>query len=131
VSVSSRVIALAVVGLLVAAGAAFAIGRASAGDADSSPDPAGAAEIEAPAGQVDTPKLQSVGAVPNLKEPPASSSGGATASPDTGTGSSPPTGTGVPSGTPDTSTPPPTDPDPVPPPPDSPAAPPPPPPGEG
>jgi outer membrane biosynthesis protein TonB len=81
VPVSSRVIALVVVGMLVAAGAGFAIGQSSA-SGDESSGPAGVPEIDVPAGVSDTPQLQTVGAVPNLEEPPQSSSGGATASPD-------------------------------------------------
>jgi hypothetical protein len=125
VRVTSRVTALAVVGLLVAAGAAFAIGRATAGESESS-DPAGVRGIDVPAAVSDTPGLRAVGALPDLKEPPPSSSGGATAAPDSSPSepapSEPPTST-PPTSTPPTSEPPAPQPQPEPPPP--------PPPGEG
>ena len=89
--VSSRLIAL-VVGVLVAAGAGFAIGQSAASD-DESSDPAGVPGIEVPAAVSDTPQLKAVGAVPNLKEPPQSSSGGATASPDSTPSTSAPSDT--------------------------------------
>jgi hypothetical protein len=125
VRVNSRLTVLAVVGLLVAGAAAFAIGMATASESDSS-DPVGVPEIEAPAAVSNTPALRDVGALPDLKEPPPSTSGGATATPDS-TPSEPapsePPSSAPPTSTPPTSEPPAPQPQPEPPPP--------PPPGEG
>jgi hypothetical protein len=88
VRVSSRLVTLAVVGLLAAAGVAFVIGRATASESDSS-GAAGVPKIDVPTAVSDIPALRDVGALPELREPPASSSGGATASPES-TPSEPP-----------------------------------------
>jgi type VI secretion system secreted protein VgrG len=126
VQVSSRLMTVAVVGLLVAAGAAFAIGRATASDGETSGS-TGVPGIDAPTAVADTPALRDVGGLPALKEPPASSSRGATASPD-----STPSEVTPSEPTPIEPTPPdPTPPDPTPPDPTPPEPPPPPPPGEG
>lgn len=86
---SSRLTVLAVVGLLVAGGAAFAIGMATASESETS-DGAGVQEIDAPTAVSDTPALRDVGALPGLKEPPQSGSGGGTAAPEGSTPSETP-----------------------------------------
>jgi hypothetical protein len=129
VRVTSRLVALAVVGLLVAAGVAFAIGRATASESESS-GAAGVPEIDVPTAVSDTPVLRDVGGLPDLRAaPPASGSGGAVSTPDSTPSDSIPPPAEPPTSEPPTSEPPtsePPPPDPV-----APAPPPPPPPGEG
>lgn len=120
--ITSRLVTLAVVGLLVAAGVAFAIGRATASESESS-DAGGATEIDVPAAASNTPVLQDVGALPDLRAAPQTSgSGGATATPD-----STPSESAPPAAEPPTYEPPTPEPTPSP----EPEPPPPPPPGEG
>jgi hypothetical protein len=124
VRVTSRLVTLAVVGFFVAAGVAFAIGRATASESTSS-GVAGVPEIDVPAAASNTPVLRDVGALPDLQAaPPGSGSGGAAPTPDSTPPESTPPTTEPPSYEPPTYEPPPPDPpEPVPPPP--------PPPGEG
>jgi hypothetical protein len=85
VRVNSGRLALALVGLLVAAGGAFAIGRATA--TDSEPAAAvGAKAIVVPKGSADVPSLREVGSVPDLRAAPSSGGG---AAPSPGSGSTP------------------------------------------
>lgn len=79
---TSRRLPVAVVVLLVAGGVAFGIGRATAGDNESS-DGAGVEKIDVPSGGSDTPALRNVGTLPGLRAAPSpGSSGGATSPSD-------------------------------------------------
>jgi hypothetical protein len=127
VPITSRLVTLAVVGLLLAAGVAFAIGRATASESESS-DAGGATEIDVPAAASDTPVLRDVGALPDLRAAPQpSGSGGATAIPDSTPSESAPPAAEPPTYEPPTYEPPTAEPTPPP----EPEPPPPPPPGEG
>lgn len=85
--VNSTRVMLALIGLLVTAGGAFAIGRATA--TESEPAAAvGAAAIDAPNGPADVPSLREVGGLPDLRAAPPSD-GGASSSPGSGSSGSP------------------------------------------